>query len=483
MWCGCRRAESHRPGSGATPTHGPARRPHPRSVASGSTVPTCRIGMPPSTCAACSRPACPSSECAPAASSSAPWRRSSATSTPSRRWSRWRRTAPSPCRSWGGHHGANALAEAVADATGGMAAVTTASEARLGLALDAPPPGWTVADPPAAKAVTAALLAGEPVRLVVEAGDPTWITDTGLDISDDALPAIRITDRARSAERNELVLHPPILALGVGCERDTEPAELEALARATLAEHGLAPASVACVISLDLKEDEPAVAALAVSLGVPARFFDAPRLEAETPRLANPSEEVFRAVGCHGVAEASALAAAGTDGVLVVPKRKSARATCAVARATAIDPNRVGRPARQPHHHRRRAGPCKLAHAGGGSGGDTGERRRRLRPLSRPHGRRAGRRAAPRLRPRRGGGAGAPGRWCWRPRGNRWCWSPRATPASTPWRAWSSNSWNGSRSGGASPSPWSRGCRRCRWPPRAPARPWGTISAPSPSPI
>ena len=244
----------------------------------------------------------------------------------------------------GGHHGANALAEAVADATGGMAAVTTASEARLGLALDAPPPGWTVADPPVAKAVTAALLAGEPVRLVVEAGDPTWITDAGPEFSDDALLAIRVTDRARSAARNELVLHPPILALGVGCERDTEPAELETLARATLAEHGLAPASVACVISLDLKEDEPAVAALAVSLGVPARFFDAPRLEAETPRLANPSEEVFRAVGCHGVAEASALAAAGTDGVLVVPKRKSARATCAVARARAIDPNQVGRP-------------------------------------------------------------------------------------------------------------------------------------------
>ena len=66
---------------------------------------------------------------------------------------------------------------------------------------------------------------------------------------------------------------------------------------------------------------------------MPARFFDAAALEAETPRLANPSDLVFREVGCHGVAEAAALAAAGADGALVVAKTKSKRATCAIARA------------------------------------------------------------------------------------------------------------------------------------------------------
>ena len=50
--------------------------------------------------------------------------------------------------------------------------------------------------------------------------------------------------------------------------------------------------------------------ALAERLPVPARFVDAAALEAETPRLANPSAVVFREVGCHGVAEAAALAAA-----------------------------------------------------------------------------------------------------------------------------------------------------------------------------
>ncbi len=48
---------------------------------------------------------------------------------------------------------------------------------------------------------------------------------------------------------------------------------------------------------------------------------------------------VFAEVGCHGVAEGAALALAGTEGELVAPKRKSPRATCAVARAARpIDP-------------------------------------------------------------------------------------------------------------------------------------------------
>ena len=142
-----------------------------------------------------------------------------------------------------------------------------------------------------------------------------------------------------------LTYHPAVLAVGLGCERGTDPAEAEALVRGVLAEAGLAEASVALVASVALKSDEPAVHSVADMLGVPARFFEASRLESLTPRLANPSEVVFREVGCHGVAEAAALAAAGPDARLLVPKRKSARATCAVAMAPApIDPDKAGRP-------------------------------------------------------------------------------------------------------------------------------------------
>lgn len=243
----------------------------------------------------------------------------------------------------GGHHGANDLARRIAAALGGAAAITTAGDLRLGVALDQPPQGWRVANPEEAKAVAAAMLAGEPVRLEVEAGDAAWLRAAKAQWSDDGALAVRVTDHAVEADAGELMLLPPTLALGVGCERGADADEVIGLALATLEENGLSPLSVACVVSIDLKADEAAVHALAARLGVPARFFTAAQLEAEVLRLATPSDVVFAETGCHGVAEGAALAAAGAAGALVVPKAKSARATCAIARAAAIDGKSVGR--------------------------------------------------------------------------------------------------------------------------------------------
>ncbi|MGZ8351474.1 MAG: precorrin-3B C(17)-methyltransferase, partial [Allosphingosinicella sp.] len=248
----------------------------------------------------------------------------------------------------GGHRGANAIARAIAAATGAVAAVTTGGDLRYGLALDDPPPGWRVANPPAAKAVAAALLAGEPVALLQEAGDAEWLLRSGAPFAATGAAGgearVRVTDRAVAAGESALVLHPPVLAVGVGCERGASPADLVALVGTALRQAGLAPASVACVASIDVKADEAAVHILAEHLKVPARFFPAAELEAQAPRLRNPSDAVFRAVGCHGVAEGAALAAAGGDSRLIVEKTRGARVTCAVARASlAIDPGKVGR--------------------------------------------------------------------------------------------------------------------------------------------
>jgi cobalt-precorrin 5A hydrolase/precorrin-3B C17-methyltransferase len=244
----------------------------------------------------------------------------------------------------GGHRGANALARRLAEAIGGHAAVTTAGDVALGIALDEPPPGWRIADPAQVKPVAAALLAGEPVALAVEASDAAWLCAADIRFASAGRVAIRVTDRRPAAEDGALVFHPPVLALGVGCERGCDPAELASLVEETLDQADLADGAVALVASLDLKLDEAAVHALAARLDVPARFFTAAELMRETSRLATPSETVFRETGCWGVAEGAALAAAGPEAALVVAKRKSARATCAVARSpAAIDPELVGR--------------------------------------------------------------------------------------------------------------------------------------------
>jgi len=245
----------------------------------------------------------------------------------------------------GGHHGANRLARAIAASTGGMAAITTGGDIRFGLSLDDPPPGWRIANPSAVKEVTVAMLAGEPVALRVEAGDARWLTESDAPFTEDGERAVWVTDQRVDDTGAALVLHPPVLAVGVGCERGASPEEVTDLVMQTLADHRLAPGAVACVASIDVKADEAAVHAVTHALDVPARFFTAEDLNAETPRLKNPSEIVYREVGCPGVAEGAALAAGGPEAALVVGKTRSKRATCAIARAPgSIDPATVGRP-------------------------------------------------------------------------------------------------------------------------------------------
>ena len=242
----------------------------------------------------------------------------------------------------GGHRGANELGRRLGEALGVPAAITTAGDIRWQVALDDPPSGWVLANPHHCKSFMARLLAGEPCRLE---GEAEWLERSGLEFRSDATLAVRVTDAPDGGDEDTLVYHPRRFALGVGCERGVEAGELADLVERTLAGAGLSSRSLAGVFSVDLKMDEPAVRALAEALGLPARFFDPPALEALTPRLANPSEMVFREVGCHGVSEAAALAAAGEHGVLRVAKTKSKRATCALAEAPSpIDAMQLGRP-------------------------------------------------------------------------------------------------------------------------------------------
>ena len=241
----------------------------------------------------------------------------------------------------GGHHGANTLAQQIAKLTGGHAAITTASEVRFRFALDEPLPGYTLANPEHVKSATAALLAGAPLsffRHPGESRDPElpFRCDGVSNLSltewtpDFAGVTIEVTENLAKGNATNLVYHPYTLAVGVGCERGTSYAEVSKLVTDTLMTHGLSDASIACYASLDLKEDEPAIDGLEYKY---MRYFSADELKAESHRLKNPSDYVLAEVGTPGVAEAAALAAAGPDAELIVPKTKSKRATVAIARS------------------------------------------------------------------------------------------------------------------------------------------------------
>ncbi|KJZ18891.1 precorrin-3B C(17)-methyltransferase [Loktanella sp. S4079] len=228
----------------------------------------------------------------------------------------------------GGHRGANRLARQIADGIGAQAAVTTAGDVAIGVALDEPPLGYRLQNPQNAKSVMAAILSG---------GGVTW---SGEQIFDADLPAgdavnIVVTEADETGDDAKLVYHPQRIALGLGCARNADPEEMWAHVQQSLCAANLAAGAIACVASIDLKADEPAIIAVAERLRVPLRVFTAAELEAQSDRLANPSDVVFAEVGCHGVSEGAALAAAGTDAVLIAEKSKTANTTCALVRAQA----------------------------------------------------------------------------------------------------------------------------------------------------
>ncbi|MBO0334171.1 precorrin-3B C(17)-methyltransferase [Sneathiella sp. CAU 1612] len=241
----------------------------------------------------------------------------------------------------GGHHGANNLAREIAVKLSAHAAITTASDIHFNIALDAPPRDLALANPQHIKGFIARLLGGEKIRLE---GTHEWLSSSDLPFATDGTLTIEVTPKAGEGGEDRLLYHPKTLSLGVGCERNTPPGDLVRLAKSTLTAVGLSPLAVGAVCSIDLKSDEAAVHAVAAHFGLHPRFFSAAELAAETPRLATPSDIVLKEVGCYGVSEGAALAAAGPEGKLIIPKEKSQRATCAVAESpTPIDSDSIGR--------------------------------------------------------------------------------------------------------------------------------------------
>ncbi|MEM9270019.1 MAG: precorrin-3B C(17)-methyltransferase, partial [Pseudomonadota bacterium] len=134
----------------------------------------------------------------------------------------------------GGHHGANGLARELATVLGGHAALTTAGEAALGVALDAPPPRWRLSTPEAAKGAMARLLEGAQAELSapVEWLSPLKAHVTGT--SDDHEPVVLRVDGA-----DPLIYRQPHMSLGVGCARGCGGDELIGLVGRALAQDGL----------------------------------------------------------------------------------------------------------------------------------------------------------------------------------------------------------------------------------------------------
>ena len=244
--------------------------------------------------------------------------------------------------------GANALANQVADCIGANPVITTATDVNQAPAIDvlATAKQLYIENPQAIKTVNMSLLKSERIGLHdpyeclkgLVPGSAPW---SGLDEKDGSLKAdesANMTPKARvfiddvqvKLPPQTLVLRPPTLMAGIGCNRNTAMQEMKALFERALAQFHLSPHSLAGLASIRLKADEAGLLALAEELDLPLKFYDREELN-QVATIENPSLMVEKHIGVKSVCEAAAILAA-QNGTLVVPKQTTRNVTIAVAR-------------------------------------------------------------------------------------------------------------------------------------------------------
>lgn len=119
------------------------------------------------------------------------------------------------------------------------------------------------------------------------------------------------------------------VVVGAGCSRGCEADELLGLIDQALAEARVDALAVDALATIDLKAHEPGLVEVARRRSWPLRVHPAEALCAAA--VPTPSAVVAAAVDTPSVAEAAALLSAGAGAQLVVAKRRSRRATCAIA--------------------------------------------------------------------------------------------------------------------------------------------------------
>jgi cobalt-precorrin 5A hydrolase len=141
---------------------------------------------------------------------------------------------------------------------------------------------------------------------------------------------VYINDTIIDLPSRTLILRPPSLVAGIGCNRGTDSEEIRVHLKEVLESHRLASTSLTCLGSIDIKNDEAGLIAVAEGLELPLNFFKREELN-QVKGIKNPSPVVEKHVGVKSVCEAAAILAS-LGGTLIVPKQSTQNVTVAIAR-------------------------------------------------------------------------------------------------------------------------------------------------------
>lgn len=233
--------------------------------------------------------------------------------------------------------GANELARHIADWLEAVPVITTATDVNGKFAVDlfASAYHMTITDRKEAKNISAAVLEGKQIGVFSDLPIKKLPDGFVMDRWCEENICITVKDPSFPEKKaSYLRLVPRAVVLGVGCRRGTDPEFMKEKVFALLKEHGIDPAAVKAIASVDVKQDEPAVLDLkqlfdGECLHQPCeqRFYTPEQLN-QVPGDFKESAFVKKQIGVGNVCERSACAAGGK---LLVEKQAGDGITLAAA--------------------------------------------------------------------------------------------------------------------------------------------------------
>ena len=233
--------------------------------------------------------------------------------------------------------GANELARHIADWLEAVPVITTATDVNGKIAVDlfASAYHMPITDRKEAKNISAAVLEGKQIGVFSDLPIKKLPDGCVMDRWCEENICITVKDPSFPEKKaSYLRLVPRAVVLGVGCRRGTDPEFMKEKVFALLKEHGIDPAAVKAIASVDVKQDEPAVLDLkqlfdGECLHQPCeqRFYTPEQLN-QVPGDFKESAFVKKQIGVGNVCERSACAAGGK---LLVEKQAGDGITLAAA--------------------------------------------------------------------------------------------------------------------------------------------------------
>lgn len=240
--------------------------------------------------------------------------------------------------------GANELAQELADCTGAIPVITTATDINGKFAADlfAKKNGLAIMNKNGIAKISSKILAGKRVLVSIETGHCNGVVDSGCEsvVLPDGLellpyPPTQPVDILITSENQtfdaQLLLKPKRYAVGMGCRKGKKVQDVQCLIEKILRENGISIKEIFALASIDVKADENCFLSWSRENQVPFMTFSADELR-QIEGDFHASEFVKNQVGVDNVCERAALRVCDDTGRIIVEKYAENGMTIAVAK-------------------------------------------------------------------------------------------------------------------------------------------------------